>query len=81
MIERLFGYQETKKQKEAREKAQKEKNEKVEDLSKGSEIIFTEAKILNSEGKVIDGMKLDVRTKDPLLQNYNKPQNGLLFNK
>ena len=72
LIERLFGYQETKKQKEAREKAQKAKNEKVEDLSKGSEIIFTEAKILNSEGKVIDGMKLDVRTKDPLLQNYNK---------
>lgn len=72
LIERLFGYQETKKRKEAREKAQKAKNEKVEDLSKGSEIIFTEAKILNSEGKVIDGMKLDVRTKDPLLQNYNK---------
>lgn len=72
LIEKLFGYQETKKQKEAREKAQKAKNEKVEDLSKGSEIIFTEAKILNSEGKVIDGMNLDVRTKDPLLQNYNK---------
>ena len=72
LIERLFGYQETKKKKEAREKAQKAKNEKVEDLSKGSEIIFTEAKILNSEGKVIDGMNLDVREKDPLLQNYNK---------
>ena len=42
------------------------------DGGRGSEIIFTEAKILNSEGMVIDGMNLDVREKDPLLQNYNK---------
>ncbi len=38
----------------------------------GSEIIFTEAKILNSKGEVVDGMKLDAIKTDPLLQNYNK---------
>ena len=39
---------------------------------RGSEIIFTEAKILNSRGEVVDGMKLDAIKTDPLLQNYNK---------
>ncbi len=71
LIEKLFGYQETKKQKETREKVQKEKNEKVEDLSKGSEIIFTEAKILNSKGEVVDGMKLDAAN-DELLKQYSE---------
>ncbi len=70
-IERLFGYQETKKQKEAREKTQKAKNEKVEDLSKGSEIIFTEAKILNSKGEVVDGMNLNAK-EDSLLSHYDE---------
>lgn len=36
---------------------------------RGSEIIFSEAKILNSEGKVIDGMDLKAKT-DPLLKHY-----------
>ena len=38
----------------------------------GSEIIFTEAKILNSEGKVIDGMTPIVKKedRDPLLKYY-----------
>ena len=40
--------------------------------SEGSKIIFTEAKILNSEGKVIDGMDPDAIKSDPLLQNYTK---------
>lgn len=39
---------------------------------RGSEIVFTEAKILNSRGEVVDGMKLDAIKTDPLLQNYNK---------
>ena len=71
LIERLFGYQETKKQKETRKKAQKAKNEKVEDLGKGSEVIFTEAKILNSEGNVIDGMNLKAK-EDLLLSHYDE---------
>lgn len=37
---------------------------------RGSEIIFTEAKILNSKGKVVDGMNLEAIKTDPLLQNY-----------
>ena len=36
----------------------------------GSEIIFTEAKILNSNGKVIDGMNIDAINTDSLLKNY-----------
>lgn len=36
----------------------------------GSEIIFSEAKILNSEGKVIDGMDLTAISTDPLLQHF-----------
>lgn len=40
--------------------------------SKGSEIVFTEAKILNSEGKVIDGLKIDEIDKDPLLKEYKE---------
>lgn len=36
---------------------------------RGSEIIFSEAKILNSEGIVIDGMDLKAKT-DPLLKHY-----------
>lgn len=37
----------------------------------GSEIIFTEAKIIDSEGKVIDGRNLIAdMSADPLLQNY-----------
>ncbi|MCQ2259191.1 MAG: RAMP superfamily CRISPR-associated protein [Bacteroidaceae bacterium] len=37
---------------------------------KGSEIIFTEAKILNSQGEVIDGMLTLHEKKDPLLLEY-----------
>lgn len=40
-------------------------------MDSGSEIIFTEAKIIDSKGKVIDGITLAVDVdKDPLLQNY-----------
>lgn len=35
---------------------------------KGSEIIFTEAKILNSKGEVVDGLNIDAIDKDPLLK-------------
>lgn len=38
----------------------------------GSEIIFTEAKIINSKGEVVDGVNLDAIKTDPLLQNYDK---------
>ena len=37
----------------------------------GSEIIFTEAKILNSKGKVVDGMNLDAKD-DDLLKYYDE---------
>lgn len=39
---------------------------------KGSEIIFTEAKILNSRGEVVDGLKIDEIDKDPLLKEYKE---------
>lgn len=35
---------------------------------KGSEIIFTEAKMLNSKGEVVDGLNIDAIDKDPLLK-------------
>lgn len=47
-----------------------QKNEK----GKGSEIIFTEARILNSKGEVMDGI-IDYRTviaNDPLLKDYDE---------
>lgn len=39
---------------------------------KGSEIIFTEAKILNSRGEVVDGLNIDAIDKDPLLKEYKE---------
>ena len=36
----------------------------------GSQIIFTEAKILNSKGEVVDGLNLEAIKTDPLLKNY-----------
>lgn len=39
---------------------------------KGSEIIFTEAKILNSKSVVVDGLKIDEIDKDPLLKEYKE---------
>ena len=39
------------------------------DKGEGSQIIFTEAKILNSKGDVMDGMKLDACS-DSLLEHY-----------
>jgi len=38
----------------------------------GSEIVFTEAKILNSAGEIIDGLDLEAIEKDPLLMNYKE---------
>ena len=37
----------------------------------GSKVIFTEAKILNSKGEIVDGLKLDA-FKDSLLANYKE---------
>lgn len=39
---------------------------------KGSEIIFTEAKILNSNGKVVDGLNIDAIDNDTLLKEYKE---------
>lgn len=39
---------------------------------KGSEIIFTEAKILNSKGEVVDGLNIYAIDKDPLLKEYKE---------
>ena len=42
-------------------------------IGRGSEIIFTEAKILDSKGKPVDGLKdSEDIGKDPLLQNYEE---------
>mgnify|MGYP001052397752 CR=1 FL=1 len=38
----------------------------------GSEIIFTEAKILNSKVEVIDGLDIKAIEEDPLLKNYKE---------
>lgn len=38
---------------------------------KGSKVIFTEAKILNSQGEIVDGLKLDA-FEDSLLTNYKE---------
>lgn len=39
---------------------------------KGSEIIFTEAKILNSKGEVVDGLNIEAIDKDSLLKEYKE---------
>lgn len=39
---------------------------------KGSEIIFTEAKILNSKGEVVDGLNIEAIDKDHLLKEYKE---------
>ena len=39
--------------------------------SHGSNIIFTEAKILNSKGDVVDGLDIDAIEKDSLLKHYH----------
>lgn len=42
-----------------------------DNAGKGSKVIFTEAKILNSKGDIVDGLKLDA-FKDSLLVNYKE---------
>ncbi len=42
-----------------------------DNAGKGSKVIFTEAKILNSKGEIVDGLKLDA-FKDSLLANYRE---------
>lgn len=39
---------------------------------KGSEVIFTEAKILNSKGSVIDGLDIKAKKDNTLLQEYDE---------
>ena len=41
-----------------------------EDKGQGSNVIFTEAKILDSKGIPVDGFALERKTKDPLLREY-----------
>lgn len=50
----LFGFQETEEQRRIREKAREPKSE---DTSKGSEIIFSDAQIIDNYGHVIDGLQ------------------------
>ncbi len=69
----LFGFQETKTQKTLRKEYDKQNNpNKVsdKDASRGSQIIFTEAKILNSKREVVDGLNIEALKTDPLLKNY-----------
>lgn len=47
------------------------KQSKNESENRGSEIIFTEAKILNSKGEAVDGLTVDA-WKDELLKEYNE---------
>ncbi len=67
-----FGFQETKEEKEKRKsKVNSDNKNEEDDKSKGSEIIFTEAKILNSKGEVIDGLNIKA-IDDELLMNYKE---------
>ena len=58
-VDKLFGFQKNPKQ-----------DVKEEPKGMGSRIIFSEAKILNSKGQVVDGLKPDEIDKDPLLGQY-----------
>lgn len=58
-VDELFGFQ----------KNPKPKKENEPD-GMGSRIIFSEARILNSKGQVVDGLKPDEIVKDPLLCQY-----------
>ena len=40
------------------------------DQGEGSQILFTEAKILNSKGEVVDGLNIEAVKKDSLLKKY-----------
>ena len=59
-VDKLFGFPTSSKP---------EKKEKALD-GMGSRIIFSEARILNSQGQVVDGLKPDEIDKDPLLSQY-----------
>lgn len=74
LAERIFGFRENKEQRTCRKnnpRNSKEEKEK-DDVSKGSDIIFTDAKVLNSEGLVIDGLNMDAIKKDSLLSAYKE---------
>lgn len=43
---------------------------KKKEENKGSEIIFTEAKVLNSQGRVVDGLNMKAIQEDELLKEY-----------
>ena len=58
-IDQLFGFQ----------KSPKQVKEEGPD-GMGSRIFVSEAKILNSQGQVVDGLKPDEIDKDPLLSQY-----------
>lgn len=50
----------------------KKKELRLTSASHGSEIIFSEARILNSQGKVVDGIASPSELEDPLLAEYSR---------
>ena len=65
-IDQLFGFQRN----TSSIKDNKPDVDEKELWGMGSRIIFTEARILNSERKVVDGMQPDAIYNDPLLKEY-----------
>lgn len=71
MADIIFGYQETDEQK--KERIKNTRNDQNEDYSKGSEIIITAAKILNSKSEVIDGLNVNAFDDDILMHYQTLP--------
>lgn len=65
-IDQLFGFQKN----ISSTKGDKPNVDENEPKGMGSRIIFTEARILNSEKKVVDGLQPDAIKNDPLLKEY-----------
>jgi len=65
-IDQLFGFQKN----PSSVNDNKPGEDESEPKGMGSRIIFTEARILNSERKVVDGLQPDAITNDPLLKEY-----------
>lgn len=57
LAKRIFGFHELSEERKIRLKGEKDVSKVPTDLSKGSEIIFTEARMIGEEGKVMDGLQ------------------------
>lgn len=57
LAKQIFGFQEPLKERVERIQGLKKDEPEIADLSKGSEIIFSEARMVGEEGKVLDGLQ------------------------